>query len=162
MLAAEGTGEALALMTWFIFGAAVIGRNVEHFTWEMLVYAILSLTVIRMLPIFLSLTGTGENAASKLFLGWFGPRGLATIVFALTVVEDSALGGTRRIVDVATMTVLLSVFAHGLTAPWLVGRYARWFEANRSDLTFETEHVAALRPTRSRWVGAQQRPDETA
>ena len=83
VLAAEGTGETLALMTWMLFGAAVIGQSVQHFTWEMLVFALLSLTVIRMLPIFLSLTGTGESTASKLFLGWFGPRGLASIVFQL-------------------------------------------------------------------------------
>ncbi len=115
VLAAEGTGETLALMTWFIFGAAVIGQSVQHFTWEMLVYALLSLTVIRMLPIFLSLTGTGENAASKLFLGWFGPRGLASIVFAIIVLNKGVPGG-ELVAMVVVLTVFFSLVAHGVSA----------------------------------------------
>jgi NhaP-type Na+/H+ or K+/H+ antiporter len=115
VLAAEGTGETLALMTWFVFGAAVIGQSVEYFTWEMLVYALLSLTVIRVLPIYLSLSGTGESAASKLFLGWFGPRGLASIVFAIIVINKDVPGG-KFIAMVVVLTVFLSLVAHGISA----------------------------------------------
>jgi NhaP-type Na+/H+ or K+/H+ antiporter len=115
VLAAEGTGETLALMTWFVFGAAVIGQSVEYFTWEMLVYALLSLTVIRMLPIYLSLSGTGESAASKLFLGWFGPRGLASIVFAIIVINKGVPEG-KFIAMVVVLTVFLSLVAHGVSA----------------------------------------------
>ena len=115
VLAAEGTGETLALMTWFVFGAAVIGQSVEYFTWEMLVYALLSLTVIRILPIFLSLSGTGESTASKLFLGWFGPRGLASIVFAIIVINKGVPGG-KFIAMVVVLTVFLSLVAHGVSA----------------------------------------------
>jgi NhaP-type Na+/H+ or K+/H+ antiporter len=115
VLAAEGTGETLALMTWFVFGAAVIGQSVEYFTWEMLVYALLSLTVIRVLPIYLSLSGTGESAASKLFLGWFGPRGLASIVFAIIVINKDVPGG-EFIAMVVVLTVFLSLVAHGISA----------------------------------------------
>jgi NhaP-type Na+/H+ or K+/H+ antiporter len=115
VLAAEGTGETLALMTWFVFGAAVIGQSVEYFTWEMLVYALLSLTVIRVLPIFLSLSGTGESTASKLFLGWFGPRGLASIVFAIIVINKDVPGG-EFIAMVVVLTVFLSLVAHGISA----------------------------------------------
>ena len=115
VLAAEGTGETLAMMTWFIFGAAVIGQSVQHFTWEILVYAILSLTVIRMLPIFLSLSGTGESTASKLFLAWFGPRGLASIVFAIIVLNKGVAGG-KFVAMIAGLTVFFSLVAHGVSA----------------------------------------------
>ena len=115
VLAAEGVGETLALITWMLFGAVVIGQSVEHFTWEMLVYALLSLTVIRMLPVFLSLTGTGESTASKLFLGWFGPRGLASIVFAILVLNEGVPGG-KFIAMVVVLTVFFSLVAHGVSA----------------------------------------------
>ncbi|MEE9570542.1 MAG: cation:proton antiporter, partial [Gammaproteobacteria bacterium] len=104
-----------ALMTWFVFGATVIGQSVKYFSWEMLVYALLSLTVIRMLPVFLSLTGTGESTASKLFLGWFGPRGLASIVFAIIVI-NKGVPGSQFIAMVVTLTVFFSLVAHGVSA----------------------------------------------
>jgi NhaP-type Na+/H+ or K+/H+ antiporter len=102
-------------MTWFVFGATVIGQSFQQFTWEMLVYALLSLTVIRMLPVFLSLSGTGESTSSKLFLGWFGPRGLASIVFAIIVLNKGVPGG-EFIAMVVVLTVFLSLVAHGVTA----------------------------------------------
>jgi NhaP-type Na+/H+ or K+/H+ antiporter len=113
--AAEGTGETLALMTWIVFGAAVIGQVAEHFTWHVILYALLSLTVIRVLPIFLSLAGTGETASSKLFLGWFGPRGLASVVFAIIVLNNDLPGGPLMAMVVAC-TVFFSLVAHGATA----------------------------------------------
>ena len=115
VLASEGTGETLALLTWFVFGATVIGQSFQYFTWEMLVYALLSLTVIRMLPVFLSLSGTGESTASKLFLGWFGPRGLASIVFAIIVINKDVPEG-KFIAMVVVLTVFLSLVAHGVSA----------------------------------------------
>ena len=115
VLTAEAIGETLALMTWMLFGACVIGQAAEYFTWEMLVYAALSLTVIRMLPIYLSLAGTGESTASKLFLGWFGPRGLASIVFAIIVLNKGVPGG-EFIALVVVLTVFSSLVAHGVSA----------------------------------------------
>jgi NhaP-type Na+/H+ or K+/H+ antiporter len=115
VLAAEGVGETLALMTWFVFGAAVIGQSFQAFTWEMLIYAFLSLTVIRVLPIFLSLAGTGKKAASKLFLGWFGPRGLASIVFAI-IVLNREVPNAKFLAMVVVLTVFSSLVAHGVSA----------------------------------------------
>jgi sodium/hydrogen antiporter len=115
VLAAEGTGETLALMTWLLFGSAVIGKSVDAFTWKMVLYAILSLTVIRMLPIFLSLKGTGESTSSKLFMGWFGPRGLASIVFAI-IVLNKELPGSHFMAMVVVCTVFFSLVAHGISA----------------------------------------------
>ena len=115
VMAAEGMGETLAMLTWIVFGAAVIGQSFEYFTWRVVLYALLSLTVIRMLPIFLSLTGTGEKTDSKLFLAWFGPRGLASIVFAI-IVMNTKLPGTQLMAMVVVCTVFLSAILHGITA----------------------------------------------
>lgn len=121
VFAAKGIGETLALVTWMLFGAIVVSHCIPYFTWSMVVYAVLSLTVIRMFPVFLSLAGTGESIRSKLFLGWFGPRGLASIVFSVIVLNKELPGG-RFIAMVVTLTVFLSLIAHGISAKPL----ARW------------------------------------
>jgi len=115
VLAAEGTGETLALVTWMLFGAMVIGPAFQLFNWEVVVYAFLSLTVIRVVPIFLSLAGTGESVSSRLFLGWFGPRGLASIVFAIIVINAEVPGG-EFLALVVICTVFMSLVAHGISA----------------------------------------------
>jgi NhaP-type Na+/H+ or K+/H+ antiporter len=148
----EDLGQLLSAVTFVLFGAVLVGRGISGLELSTVAYAVLSLTVLRMAPVAISLLGSGARAPTVAVAGWFGPRGLATIVFVLTIVDESGLAGTQRIADVATVTVLLSVVAHGLTAPWLVGRYARWFEANRPNLRFETAHVAHVRPTRGRWA----------
>ncbi len=116
---AVSTGEALALLTWVAFGAGALGQIIGRLTWSALLYAVLSLTVIRMVPVLLCLAGTGMRAADKLFIAWFGPRGLATIVFGVIVFNEN-LPGNDTIVAVAGGTVLLSVLAHGVTANPLV------------------------------------------
>jgi NhaP-type Na+/H+ or K+/H+ antiporter len=121
---AESTGEALALLTWVVFGGIIVARMIDRVTWPALLYAVLSLTVIRMLPVFLCLIGTKTSTADKLFIGWFGPRGLATIVFAVLVLDEK-LPGNDTIMLAAGWTVLLSVMAHGVTANPLVTRMAR-------------------------------------
>jgi NhaP-type Na+/H+ or K+/H+ antiporter len=123
VLAAEGVGESLALMTWMIFGAAVIGQTIIYFSWQVVVYALLSLTVVRMLPVFLSLSGTGEDARSKLFLGWFGPRGLASLVFAIIVLNKELPGGNLMAM-VVVCTVFFSLVAHGISANPLAKKMA--------------------------------------
>jgi NhaP-type Na+/H+ or K+/H+ antiporter len=115
LVAAEGTGDTLALITWVIFGAAVIGQSSGVFSWDAVIYALLSVTVIRMLPVFLVLTGTGLRVDEKLFMGWFGPRGLASIVFGVIVLNESLPGGTT-ITMTAVFTILFSVIGHGLSA----------------------------------------------
>jgi len=118
LLAAEGTGGVFGLITWVIFGSAVVGQAVGYFEWRYLVYAALSLTLIRMLPVFLCLTGTGFNTESKLFIGWFGPRGLASIVFAVMVLNAN-LENAGILAVVVACTVIMSILAHGVTAnPW--------------------------------------------
>jgi sodium/hydrogen antiporter len=111
-------GELLALVVWFIFGAALVPIALEHLSLSLLIHALASLTVVRMLPVALALARTGLDRPSVLFVGWFGPRGLASVVFALLAVEE--LGGSSDAVGLAVaaiaLTVLLSVVLHGLTA----------------------------------------------
>jgi len=113
--AAEGTGDTLALITWVIFGSAVVGQAVSHFSWLILLYAVLSLTFIRMLPVFLVLTGMGVSTEGKLFIGWFGPRGLASIVFGV-IVLNAHLPNSGPIAMSVVCTIMLSILAHGITA----------------------------------------------
>jgi len=116
--AAEGTGDTLALITWVIFGSAVVGQAVGHFSWLILLYAVLSLTVIRMLPVFVVLTGLGVSTEGKLFMGWFGPRGLASIVFGV-IVLNAHLPNSGPIAMTVVCTIMLSILTHGITAnPW--------------------------------------------
>jgi NhaP-type Na+/H+ or K+/H+ antiporter len=115
--AGEGTGDTLALITWVIFGSAVVGQAVGSFSWLILLYSVLSLTVIRMLPVFLALTGSGISTGGKLFIGWFGPRGLASIVFGIIVLNSSLPEAeTGPIAMTVVCTVLLSIIFHGITA----------------------------------------------
>ena len=116
---AEATGDFLSMVTWTIFGAAVIGPALAAFTWQVVVYALLSLTVVRMLPVFLSLLGTELTTGDRLFMGWFGPRGLASIVFAV-IVFNASLPNATTITITMICTVLFSVILHGVTAnPWV-------------------------------------------
>jgi NhaP-type Na+/H+ or K+/H+ antiporter len=91
---------------------------------------VLSLTLVRMVPVAVAMWGTHARPPTLGFLGWFGPRGLASIVFAVIVVEESRLPHEHLIVLAVYVTVGLSVLAHGLTAGPLAGRYAAWYEAH--------------------------------
>ena len=126
LVPAEGTGDTMALITWVIFGGAVVSRAIGNFSWAVLIYAILSLTLIRMLPVFCALTGLRTNTEGKLFVGWFGPRGLASIVFAVIVVNAN-LSNDGIIAMAVVTTVILSIIFHGLSAnPWAKGFGERW------------------------------------
>jgi len=121
----EAEGQLLNLTVFFLLGIVVVPL-IFQVTWQILLYAILSLTVIRMLPVAISLIGTKLSLGSVLFIGWFGPRGLATIVLALLAVEElTSFPGKETFISVVFITVLLSVFAHGLTASPLSNIYAR-------------------------------------
>jgi NhaP-type Na+/H+ or K+/H+ antiporter len=102
-------------LTWALFGSAIVGRAFGHFSGPVVLYAVLSLTVVRMLPVFLALWGLGASTESKLFAGWFGPRGLASIVFGV-IVADAALPHGDVLSAIVVCTVLLSIVAHGVTA----------------------------------------------
>ena len=120
----EAEGQLLNLSVFFVFGVLAAGL-VETLTWQVALYALLSLTVIRMLPVAVSLMGTHLSGVSVLFAGWFGPRGLASIVLGLIVIAEAPrLAGAGQIELVVASTVLLSVLSHGVTAAPLSAAYA--------------------------------------
>ena len=120
----ELVGEFLAFFVWFLFGAALVPVVVDHLDLTTVLYALLSLTVLRMLPVALALVGTGLDRPTVLFVGWFGPRGLASVVFALLAIEE--LGDSPMVaqaIAAVCLTVLLSVVLHGVSAGPLGRRY---------------------------------------
>ena len=118
-------GKLVNLAVFFFFGLVVI-RNSHQFHLSFWLYALLSLTAVRMLPVAIALIGTGLNPVSAVFMGWFGPRGLASIVLGLVYLkQELSLPGESTIRLAVIMTVLLSIFAHGLSASTGIGLYAR-------------------------------------
>lgn len=124
----EEVGSVLNGVTFVLFGAVLLEPALTELSWELALYAVLSLTVVRMLPVVIAMWGSRARPPTLGFLGWFGPRGLASIVFAVIVVEESQLPHEHLIVLAIYLTVGLSVLAHGLTAAPLADRYARWYE----------------------------------
>lgn len=121
----EEWGQLLTFVVFFLFGL-LVARAWPQFTLAAALYAVLSLTVVRMLPVAIALIGTRLSQATVLFMGWFGPRGLASIVLGLVYLEQEAqLPGESAIRLAVAMTVLLSIFAHGLSAAPGIGLYAR-------------------------------------
>jgi NhaP-type Na+/H+ or K+/H+ antiporter len=129
----DEAGAVLGAITFVVFGAVLLGPGLGHLTAAMVGYALLSLTVVRMLPVAVSLLGSGARPPTVGFLGWFGPRGLASIVFAVMLEEGSELPHEETLLLTVYATVGLSVLLHGLTAAPLAGRYAAWFESGSRD-----------------------------
>ena len=126
----EELGSVLNAVTFIVFGAVMLGPALGAATWAIALYGVLSLTVVRMLPVGIAMLGTGARRPTVGFLGWFGPRGLASIVFAVILVEEGGLPHENVIITTIVITVGLSVLAHGLTAAPLAERYAGWFESH--------------------------------
>lgn len=117
-------GELLSVVVWFLFGALLL-HALEHADWRAVVYAVLSLTVVRMLPVALALLGSHLDRATVGVMGWFGPRGLASIVFALLAFDSLDPGDGQTVLATIAVVVLLSVVAHGASASPLARWYAR-------------------------------------
>jgi NhaP-type Na+/H+ or K+/H+ antiporter len=128
-----------------LFGGILLEPALGHLSWSVVGYAVLSLTVVRiMLPVALAMLGTHARPATLGFLGWFGPRGLASIVFAILVIEaEGTLPQENLLLTTVFVTVGLSVLLHGLTAAALARRYARWFETHRERAELSVEEGAA-------------------
>ena len=121
----EAEGLLLMLITFLVFGAALLPEGLEHISAATIVYAVLSLTVVRMLPVAISLMGTGLRLRSVMFLGWFGPRGLASILFVLLILEKVELVHRTELLSITVITVGLSALLHGLSAAPLAKLYGR-------------------------------------
>jgi NhaP-type Na+/H+ or K+/H+ antiporter len=144
----EEVGDILNGVTFILFGAVLLGPTLQALDWRIALYAVLSLTLVRMLPVAIALLGSRAQAPTVAFLGWFGPRGLASIVFAVIVIEESALPHEHVLVLTTYFTVGLSVLAHGITAAPFADRYARWYERHPAP-TME-QAPARLSRTRAR------------
>jgi len=121
----EETGALASLLVWLAFGAVALVPAIKILTWAMVLYAVLSLTVVRMVPVVVALVGARLGWATVVVVAWFGPRGLASVVFALLALEELGSPAADRAVAVIAITVLLSVVAHGATAEPLAAWYAK-------------------------------------
>ena len=138
----DEVGVLLGAVTFLVFGSVLLGPALGDVTWSIALYAVLSLTAVRMVPVAIALLGSRSALPTVGFLGWFGPRGLASIIFALILVEEGGLPHDDLILAAAFLTVGLSVLAHGVSAAPLANAYAGWAE-NPSG-----EQTAPLEPSR--------------
>ena len=120
----EAEGQLLVLLVFLAFGASFAVPALEIASWRTVTYAVLSLTIIRMVPVAIAMLGTGLRLPTVLFLGWFGPRGLASILFGILVIDNADLPHEPLIFGLVMLTVLFSIVAHGLSAAPLARRYA--------------------------------------
>ncbi|AWG97252.1 cation:proton antiporter [Rhodococcus ruber] len=151
----DETGDLFNAVTFIVFGAVLLGPALGRLSWTMAVYAVLSLTVVRMVPVALALIGLHARGPTVAFVGWFGPRGLATIVFAILILEEPGeLPHEDLLLTTAIVTIAVSVLAHGVTAAPLAVRYAHWFERHPRRLSPPLEgertagHADAAHPHR--------------
>jgi NhaP-type Na+/H+ or K+/H+ antiporter len=120
----EAQGQLFSLFVFLLVGLTAIPVFSAYWTMSAFIYAILSLTVIRVLPVMLSLMGTGLDNYSKVFIGWFGPRGIASVLYLLIVVGDMGESAPMDVLAVIVLTVLLSVFAHGISAVFMAKKFS--------------------------------------
>lgn len=137
---AEAESQLLMLTTFFLVGVGLAWEPIRHASWEAWVYALLSLTLIRMLPVVISLIGMNLHQSTPLFLGWFGPRGLASVLFAVLVVDELPVPNSGLINQIVIITVLLSVFAHGVSAAPMSRVYARTLGRKADDEIAEKQN----------------------
>jgi len=128
----ETEGTLLSLLVFLILGLAMIPHTVEHWSVTTTVYAVLSLTVVRLLPVAISLIGMRLDLRTILFIGWFGPRGIASILYLLLLVQYLGASGYETLIATGIQTVVLSVLLHGLTAAPVAERYGRWMSAHKA------------------------------
>ena len=121
----EAEGQQLVLFVFLIFSMVMVPQAASHWDINAWVYAVLSLTLIRMLPVAISLLGKKLEIGTILFIGWFGPRGIASVLYLLLVVDILGIEGYERILSVIVLTVLLSVFAHGVSAVPISNRFGK-------------------------------------
>ena len=147
------------LIVWSIFGAVLVTLLFsQSFEWRPLIYALLSLTVVRMGPVALAMAGAGLRRDTVSLMGWFGPRGLASVVFTLLALVDFQNAGrpVDTLILAATWTILLSVMLHGLTAVPLSSWYARRLAATQPPPA-EFAGMSELRPRRSALTQSRSR-----
>jgi len=136
----EAEGQLLILLTFMLFGAIMVPPALEHFSWTIVLYAILSLTIIRMAPVAISLIGLRLRPQAFVFLGWFGPRGVASVLYCILVLGEAQLNGRDLLFAIIMITVLISVFAHGLSAV----PAAKWYGAHAEAMKDEPDRAELI------------------
>ena len=134
----EAEGQLLTLVVFLIVGGVLVPAALPHWDHRVWLYAVASLSVVRMAPVALSLAGSRLRPATLAFVGWFGPRGLASVLYA-QIVAGEGLPASGLLESVVTLTVLLSTLLHGVTAYPLARRYGEWLTAMRDRA--EAEHL---------------------
>lgn len=150
----ETEGQFFILVTFVIFGGLMVFPVLTQMQGRVIFYAVLSLTAARLLSVSLSLIGMKLRWDTQLFLGWFGPRGVASILYVLLVLDREAIQGQELMFAIVVSTVLISIFAHGLTAFPGAKWYAKRVEKDKSLSTAEHLTVSAMPvrlPYRSRY-----------
>jgi NhaP-type Na+/H+ or K+/H+ antiporter len=148
----EASGDLLTMVSFGLFGI-FLGPVLADLSWQVVVYAVLSLAVVRLIAVAISLVGAKMQLQSILYMGWFGPRGLATIILTIEIVDESLLNGSSTIANAALFTVALSVLLHGITAWWGSNAYADYVEQHpsREDLSEGQTPIDTVRvPLRAR------------
>ena len=139
----ELIGRVLALAVWFVFGAGLLLDGLDLVDWRIALYSLFSLTVVRMVPVAMSMVGAGFSRPATLFIGWFGPRGLASVVFGLLIVEELPVDdpGVQTVLSTIVLTVLLSVLLHGVS-----GRPLSTWMRHQEPMAARDADDAAIRP----------------
>lgn len=145
---AEAEGQLLTLLVFLVFGAVLVPDMAAFFDVRVVLYGLLSLSVVRTVPVWLSLLGLTLRWQTIAFVGWFGPRGLASILFGLLIVEGSAIMSTDLVFAVVVFTVLMSIVAHGLTAIPGATWYARHADKMRDELDAPELQLTSEMPLR--------------
>ncbi len=123
---AESEGDILILISFLVFGIAFIPPTIDYWDVNVFVYSLLSLTLLRMVPVAISMVGTKFDLSTMLFIGWFGPRGIASILYVLVVINQlGPIKGHETTYSVISLTILLSIILHGLSAQPLAKLYAK-------------------------------------
>jgi sodium/hydrogen antiporter len=148
----EETGGLLGAVTFVLYGGVMLVPVLDDLSGAVVLYALLSLTLLRIVPVGVAMLRSGARPPTVAFLGWFGPRGLASIVFAVILVTDAHLANESVLLNTIFLTIALSVLLHGVTAAPLAGRYAAWFAAHPRDAVpaFESAPTPYQRP--HRWI----------
>ena len=141
---AEAEGQLLTLLVFLVFGAVIVPMVIDDIDLRVLGFSLLGLSMIRMLPVAMSLIGTNLRMDTRLFVGWFGPRGIASVVFALMLLNEIEVPGRQRIFSTAIATVMLSVLSHGLSAYPAAKWYARRTQPITESRTAEHEPITAM------------------
>lgn len=148
---AEREVTILMLLTFLLFGAVMLPPAIAALNPEIVLYAVLSLTLVRMVSVGFSMVGEKVRSITTLFVGWFGPRGIASILYIFIVLESESLPGLELIYSVVMITVLFSIYAHGITAAPAADRYGRRMsELDRAENAAPENQEVTEMPLRAR------------